>query len=92
MSVMQEEWGVHWREVNLGSQHVESLKRKYGVSMQIVSYQEQMPCSESEAALILYRYYFAAQVAVMATEAAVFRAVFKGVSYCRERERRMTST
>ena len=79
--------GVHWQEVKLGSQHVESLKRKYGVSMQIVSYQR--ACSESDAALILCRYYLGAQVAVMAAKAAAFRAVFRGEVYWRERERRM---
>ena len=84
MSVVQEESGKHWRRVQLGSQHVESLQRKYGVSMQIVSYQGERPCSEIEAALVLCRYYFGVQVAVMAAETAV--GTVKGKLYWRERE------
>lgn len=53
-SMLQKEWGKHWRRVQLGLQHIESLKRKYGVSMQIVRMDER-PCSESEAALLLCR-------------------------------------
>ena len=56
MSMTQKEWGKQWRRVQLGLQHVESLKRKHGVSMQIVSYQDERPCSESEAVLLLCRY------------------------------------
>ena len=52
--------------------------------MQIVSYQDERPCSESEAALLLCRYYLGVQVAVMAAEAAVGNA--KGELWWRERE------
>ena len=67
--------------------HVESLKRKYGVSMQVVSYQSERPCSEIEASVILCRYYLGVQVAVKAAEAAVEAA--KGDVYWRDREWRM---
>ena len=63
--------------MQLGLQRVESLKRKYRVSMQIVSYQSERPCSETEASLMLCRYYFGVEVAVMEAEAAVRCGVSK---------------
>ena len=62
-------------------------KRKYGVDMQIVSYQDERPCSEIEASLVLCRYYVGVQVAVMAAKVAV--EADKGEIYWREREWRM---
>ena len=50
--------------------------------MQIVSYQDERPCSEIEASVILCRYYLGVQVAVKAAEAAVEAA--KGDVYWRE--------